>query len=48
MLVTIRSFASQHLMEFGQKTVLRERRAEYFLQLAVEADQHVHGPDQIE
>jgi predicted ATPase/transcriptional regulator with XRE-family HTH domain len=48
MLVTIRLFASQRLIESGQAEVLRERHAIYFLNLAEEADKHVHGLEQVE
>jgi predicted ATPase/transcriptional regulator with XRE-family HTH domain len=48
MLITIRLFASQRLMESGRAAAMHERHAAYFLKLAEEADQHVHGPDQVE
>ncbi len=48
MLVTIHSFASQRLDESGEKSELRNQHATYFLELAEEVDQHVHGPDQRE
>ena len=48
MLVTIKEFASQRLKKFGQEAILREQHATYFLEMAEEADQHVHGPNQRE
>jgi predicted ATPase/DNA-binding XRE family transcriptional regulator len=48
MLVTIRLFASQHLMESKLEGELRERHAAYFLELAEAAEKHIHGPDQFE
>lgn len=47
MLVTLRLFASQRLVESGQAAAMQERHAAYFLKLAEEADKHVHGPDQV-
>jgi predicted ATPase len=46
MLVIIHSFASRRLDESGEKAAMRDQHANYFLELAEEADQHVHGRDQ--
>lgn len=48
MLVTLQLFASQHVKKFGQEAVLHEWHLTYFLEMAEEADQHMHGPNQRE
>jgi len=48
MLITLQLFASERLKKSEQETALHEQHAAYFLELAEEADKHVHGPNQRE
>jgi tetratricopeptide (TPR) repeat protein len=47
MLVTIREYAHEHLQNTDEETEVRNWHLAYFLNLAEEADRHIHGPDQI-
>jgi predicted ATPase/transcriptional regulator with XRE-family HTH domain len=47
MLMMIRDFALDHLRKAGKESVIRAKHLAYFLNLAEQADQHIHGPDQI-
>ncbi len=48
MLETIRQYARDKLDEAGEAEAIQNRHLDYFLQLAQEAEPHLHGPDQDE
>jgi predicted ATPase/class 3 adenylate cyclase len=48
MLQTIRDYAADALDRSGEATEARERHAHYFIELAVEAETHLRGADQVE
>jgi predicted ATPase/transcriptional regulator with XRE-family HTH domain len=48
MLVTIQEFARERLREFGKETEVCNLHLEYFLDFAEQADQEIHGPNQLE
>lgn len=47
MLVTIREFARERLRSMGQEGEIRNLHLEYFLALGEQADQEIHGPNQV-
>jgi predicted ATPase/transcriptional regulator with XRE-family HTH domain len=47
MLITIQQFAIQRLREWGEETAARDMHLEFFLELAEQADQNIHGPAQV-
>ena len=47
MLMMIREFALDQLRKAGKESATRDKHLAYFLGLAEQADQHIHGPDQI-
>ena len=48
MLVTIREFARERLRSMGEETKVRNWHLAYFVHLAEQVDQEIHGPKQIE
>jgi tetratricopeptide (TPR) repeat protein len=48
MLVTIQQFALDRLRRMGEEAGVRDWHLAYFLDLAEQADQQIHGPDQVE
>jgi predicted ATPase len=45
MLETIHEYATEQLVASGEAATVQERHADYFLQLAEEADPHMFGPE---
>jgi predicted ATPase len=48
MLMTIQEFARNRLRQAGEETEIRDRHLAYLLALAEQADQQIHGPQQLE
>jgi predicted ATPase/class 3 adenylate cyclase len=48
LLETIRQYAEERLAEAGETDVLRARHADYFIDFAASATQHIYGPGQLE
>lgn len=46
LLETIRTFATERLVETGNSEAIRRRHAEFYLDLAKRAEPQIHGPDQ--
>ena len=47
MLTMIREFGLERLREKGQESLIRDKHVAYFMELAEQADQEIHGPDQL-
>jgi len=47
MLVTLRHFALERLRDLGEVEKVKDRHLNYFLQIVEQADQEIHGPQQL-